>query len=81
MKILIGGKGGSGKSTVTAVTARALRDRGFRVLVVDMDESNSGVRRSWLMSPRLGLSAGWWKILPDKKQVADGMLPVLLLTK
>lgn len=45
MKILVCGKGGSGKSTVTALLARALRDRGWRVLVVDMDESNHGLHR------------------------------------
>jgi CO dehydrogenase maturation factor len=45
MKILICGKGGSGKSTVTAMTARLMRKRGFRVLVVDADESNLGLHR------------------------------------
>lgn len=45
MKVLICGKGGSGKSTVTAMTALALRQRGYRVLVVDADESNLGLHR------------------------------------
>jgi CO dehydrogenase maturation factor len=45
MRILISGKGGSGKSTLSALVARALKDRGFRVLLVDADESNYGLHR------------------------------------
>lgn len=45
-KIAIAGKGGSGKSTVAALLARSLRDRGYRVLVVDSDESNPGLYRT-----------------------------------
>jgi CO dehydrogenase maturation factor len=44
-KIAIAGKGGSGKSTVVALLARSLRDKGYRVLVVDSDESNPGLYR------------------------------------
>jgi CO dehydrogenase maturation factor len=44
-KIAVCGKGGSGKSTVVALLARGLRDRGSRVLVVDSDESNPGLYR------------------------------------
>ena len=44
-KMAICGKGGSGKSTVTALLAHGLRDRGYRVLVVDSDESNPGLYR------------------------------------
>jgi CO dehydrogenase maturation factor len=44
-KIAVCGKGGSGKSTVVALLARALRDIGARVLVVDSDESNPGLYR------------------------------------
>lgn len=43
MKILICGKGGSGKSTVSALLARELANIGDRVLVVDTDESNFGL--------------------------------------
>lgn len=43
MKISICGKGGSGKSTVVALLANEARARGYRVLVVDSDESNSGL--------------------------------------
>ena len=44
-KIAVCGKGGSGKSTVVALLARGLRDRGYRVLVIDSDESNPGLYR------------------------------------
>lgn len=45
MKIAVCGKGGSGKSTVVALLANAAIGRGYRVLVVDSDESNSGLFR------------------------------------
>ena len=45
MKISVCGKGGSGKSTVVALLANEARARGYRVLVVDSDESNSGLYR------------------------------------
>lgn len=45
MKIVICGKGGSGKSTLTALLARALKDSGKTVLVVDADESNLCLHR------------------------------------
>lgn len=37
------GKGGSGKSTVTVMLARALRHRGYPVVVLDADSSNIGL--------------------------------------
>jgi len=45
MKISVCGKGGSGKSTIVALLANEARARGYRVLVVDSDESNSGLFR------------------------------------
>ncbi len=44
-KISVSGKGGSGKSTVVTLLAREARERGYRVLVVDSDESNPGLPR------------------------------------
>jgi len=44
-KIALCGKGGSGKSTVVALMGNGLRNRGYRVLVVDCDESNPGLHR------------------------------------
>ncbi len=45
MKIIVCGKGGSGKSTVSTLLARALTKSGFNVLVIDADDSNLGLHR------------------------------------
>lgn len=45
MKIMICGKGGCGKSTLTVLLARALVNTGKKVLVVDADESNLCLHR------------------------------------
>jgi CO dehydrogenase maturation factor len=45
MKIAVCGKGGSGKSTVVTLLANEALARGYEVLVVDSDESNSGLYR------------------------------------
>lgn len=45
MKVLVCGKGGSGKSTITALLAKSMAKRGYNVLVVDNDESNFGLHR------------------------------------
>jgi CO dehydrogenase maturation factor len=45
MKIAVCGKGGSGKSTVVALLAQEAEKRGIKTLVVDSDESNSGLYR------------------------------------
>lgn len=47
MKIAVVGKGGSGKTTTSAVVARALGRRGHRVVALDCDTN-----------PNLGLSLG-----------------------
>lgn len=46
MKISICGKGGAGKSVIVALLANEFRTRGYRVLVVDSDESNSSLYRT-----------------------------------
>ena len=43
MKIPVCGKGGSGKSIVVTLLAYEIRRRGYQPLVVDSDESNSGL--------------------------------------
>ena len=43
MKIIICGKGGSGKSTLSVLIANGLAKRGFNVLLIDADESNTGL--------------------------------------
>lgn len=45
MKISVCAKGGSGKSTIVTLLANEAKKRGSRVLVVDSDESNSGLYR------------------------------------
>ena len=45
MKISVCGKGGAGKSTIVTLLANEFRARGYLVLVVDSDESNSGLYR------------------------------------
>ncbi len=45
MKIMICGKGGCGKSTITALLAKEYERQGKRVLVIDCDESNYGLHQ------------------------------------
>lgn len=45
MKILVCGKGGSGKSTISSLLAKSMAKKGFNVLVIDSDESNYGLHR------------------------------------
>lgn len=47
MKIVVGGKGGSGKTTVAGTVARSLAQRGHRVVALDADSN-----------PMLGISLG-----------------------
>jgi len=45
MKIAVCGKGGSGKSAIVTLIANGMRGKAYKVLVVDSDESNSGLYR------------------------------------
>lgn len=45
MKLAICGKGGCGKSTITALLAKQLAADGKKVLVIDSDESNYGLHQ------------------------------------
>ena len=45
MKVIISGKGGCGKSTLSTLIARGLATDGYDVLLVDADESNFGLQR------------------------------------
>lgn len=45
MKLVMCGKGGSGKSTIAALLAKSLVKNGSSVLVIDTDESNFGLHR------------------------------------
>jgi len=44
-KVSVCGKGGSGKSVIVTLLANGMQKRGYRVLVVDSDESNPGLYR------------------------------------
>ena len=65
-KIAVCGKGGSGKSVVVRLLAGGLRERGRRVLVVDADESNTGLHRMLGFNhppePLIGLLGGKQKL-------------------
>ncbi len=45
MKIAICGKGGSGKSAIVTLLASGMQEKRYKVLVIDSDESNSGLYR------------------------------------
>jgi len=74
-KVSVCGKGGSGKSTVVALLAHSLRDRGYRVLVVDSDESNPGLYRvlgfDKRPKPLLELVGGKKKVFPTFSGESD----------
>lgn len=68
MKIAVCGKGGSGKSTISALLAKELARRGQSVLVIDSDESNYGLHRQLGMEPPKDFTAyfgGKEKVLED----------------
>lgn len=84
MKILICGKGGCGKSTLSALLALTLRDMGANVLLVDADESNHGLHR--LMGVRMPVSLlddfGGKKGFREKMNaVPRGMAPQIFAEK
>jgi CO dehydrogenase maturation factor len=74
MKVLVCGKGGCGKSTVVALLSKEMAERGNKVLVVDSDESNTGLHN------RLGMDKpadfmnyfGGKKILFEKSKELTG---------
>lgn len=71
MKIAICGKGGSGKSVITALLARALLQKKYLVLVLDSDESNSGLYfMLGLKSPPNPLM----ELVGDKRSVQNALI-------
>jgi CO dehydrogenase maturation factor len=70
LKILICGKGGCGKSTVTALLAQTLAGRGFNVLGVDNDESNFGLHRQL----GLELPQDFLNYFGGKKELVEKMM-------
>ncbi len=83
MKISVCGKGGSGKSTVATLLALASISKGFRTLVIDSDESNSGLYRmlgfdeppSPLMD-LLGGKRGIKQRMGQKDVLSQGVIPI-----
>jgi CO dehydrogenase maturation factor len=66
MKVVIAGKGGSGKSTMTTLMAKLALSRGRRVIVVDADESNPGIERMFGLG---GPSPGLLELVGGRKHV------------
>ncbi len=50
-KVIISGRGGSGKSTLVTLLARLLQEKGEDTLVVDVDESNLGLGKMLGIDP------------------------------
>ncbi|KQC16257.1 MAG: ATP-binding protein [Methanosaeta sp. SDB] len=70
MKILVCGKGGSGKSTIAALLAKCIAQRGYQVLVVDSDESNYGLHRQLGME----LPSYFMEYFGGKKEMISKMM-------
>jgi CO dehydrogenase maturation factor len=70
MKVLVCGKGGSGKSTITALLAKSMSKRGYNVLVVDSDESNFGLHRQL----GLGMPEDFMNSLGGKKTLGEKLM-------
>lgn len=71
------GKGGVGKSSVTANLAVALASQGFTVGVMDADIGGYSVPRMLGLGGRLAGVEGEKKIMPHEKPVGDGLLKVV----
>jgi CO dehydrogenase maturation factor len=73
-KISVCGKGGSGKSAIVTLLANGMRERGYRVLVVDSDESNPGLYRMLGLkerpTPLLELVGGKKNVFPTFSEKA-----------
>ena len=77
MKIILCGKGGSGKSTVATLLAREYQKEGKNVLVIDSDESNYGLHRQLGFdlpedfTHYFGGKKGAYRVLDEKGRVFD----------
>ena len=58
-RILVCGKGGSGKSSVVSLLGKSLLKNGYRVILLDADASNPG---------------GLFRLLSDKKDVPEPLI-------
>ena len=85
-KIAVCGKGGSGKSVIVRLLADGLRARGRRVVVVDADESNTGLHRMLGFDnppePLIGLLGGKQKLeeeLVEKVRAGESEMAINLI--
>jgi CO dehydrogenase maturation factor len=78
-KIAVCGKGGSGKSVVVRLLADAVRRRGWRALVIDSDESNTGLHRllgfDKSPEPLIGLLGGKSKLEAQLEEAIRAGVP------
>jgi CO dehydrogenase maturation factor len=77
MKIVVCGKGGSGKSTIATLLAKSMANSGYKVLVIDSDESNYGLHRQLGMK----LPEDFINYFGGKKAMIERMLENLVLTE
>jgi CO dehydrogenase maturation factor len=86
-KVSITGKGGTGKSVITTLLSESFREKGYSVLVIDSDESNTGLYRmlgfDTAPKPVMDLFGGErkvWDILDrlEGAENADPMVKTLL---
>jgi CO dehydrogenase maturation factor len=84
LKVVVAGKGGSGKSTITTLMAKLALSRGRRVIVVDADESNPGIERMFglgVPSPGLlELVGGRKHVFGDVRDAASEELKDLVIS-
>uniref|UniRef100_UPI001BD2528A nucleotide-binding protein n=1 Tax=Methanospirillum sp. TaxID=45200 RepID=UPI001BD2528A len=73
MKMVVCGKGGSGKSTVTALLAQEWALTGKDVMIVDTDESNIGLHRFLGVNPPTDLMDQ----MGGKKEVMEKMMSAM----
>ncbi|MGD8822774.1 MAG: P-loop NTPase [Anaerolineales bacterium] len=80
-KISICGKGGCGKSTIVVLMAQEMSERGYRVVVVDSDESNTGLARmlgfETRPTPLLDLVGGKKNVFPTFSEQAEPSSSIL----
>ncbi len=78
-KIAVCGKGGSGKSVLVRLLADAVKRRGWRALVIDSDESNTGLHRMLGFSkppePLIGLLGGKRKLEEQLEEAIRAGIP------